>query len=94
MTMDSKTLSIVTLSITAIVLVLANMASPTPATAEAVVAGRDYQAVTTRMQTGGDALYILDNKTGQLAVFSYDLKEKKVVPRDVRYVRDAFAGRQ
>ncbi len=91
--MDRKTLSIVTLSITAVVLVLANVISPTPAPAAAVVSGRDYQAVTTSMQTGGDALYVLDNKTGQLAVFAYDAKDKTVRVRDVRYVRDAFAGR-
>jgi hypothetical protein len=91
--MDKKTLGIVALSITATLLVLAYLVEPTPVLAEAVVTGRDYQAVTTRAQNGGDALYILDNKTGQLAVFMYDARDKTVHVRDVRYVRDAFAGR-
>jgi hypothetical protein len=91
--MDRKTLAIAALTITALVLIFANIVSPTPAPAAAVVSGRDYQAVTTSMQTGGDALYILDNKTGQLAVFAYDPKDKSVRVRDVRYVRDAFDGR-
>lgn len=91
--MNRKTLSIVALSISATVLALACMVSPTPATADAVVAGRDYQAVTARMQTGGDALYVLDNKTGQLAVFTYNLKDNSFLARDIRPVRDAFAGR-
>ena len=91
--MDRKTLTIAALAITALLLVLANMASPNPAPAAAVVVGRDYQAVTTSMQAGGDALYILDNKTGQLAVFAYDPKDKSVRVRDVRYVREAFEGR-
>lgn len=91
--MDKKTLGIVALSVTATLLVFANLVEPTPTMAEAVVNGRDYQAVTTKAQAGGDALYILDNKTGQLAVFMYDPRDKMVRVRDVRYVRDAFAGR-
>lgn len=91
--MDKKTLGIVALSITATLLVVSNLMEPSPALAEAVVTGREYQAVTTRSQTGGEALYILDNKTGQLAVFMYDPKDKSVRVRDVRYVRDAFVGR-
>lgn len=91
--MDRNTLSIVALSVTATVLGFASMVTPSSATAEAVVSGRDYQAVTTRMQTGGDALYILDNKTGQLAVFTYSPKDNSILPRDIRPLSAAFKGR-
>ncbi|HEX2970767.1 MAG TPA: hypothetical protein VHP11_00440 [Tepidisphaeraceae bacterium] len=91
--MDRKTIGIVVLSVTATLLVGMHLISTPTASAEMAVSGRDYQAVTAKAQGGGEALYILDNKTGQMAVFLYDTRDKTVRVRDVRMVRDAFAGR-
>ena len=91
--MEKKTIGIVLLSVSAVLLLILNISSPPTATAAAVASSRDYQAVTSRAKTGGEALYVLDNKTAQLAVFLYDTKDKTVRVRDVRMVRDAFAGR-
>ena len=46
-----------------------------------------------RIQTGGDGLYILDNRTGQVAVFTYDPASRGVRARKVRNVADAFMTR-
>ena len=91
--MDRKTIGIVGLSVMATLLVAAQFIATPTATASVAVVGRDYQLATTRAKTGGDALYILDNKTGQMAVFLYDTRDRMVRVRDVRMVRDAFAGK-
>lgn len=91
--MDRKTLAILILTVTATLMVAFSIVSPQPAQAAVSVVGRDYQAATARAQGGGEALYVLDNKTGQIAVFLYDTKDKTVRVRDVRRVRDAFGGR-
>lgn len=92
--MDKKTFGIVIFAAMAVVLGVANLCMRVPsAQANVVIAGRDYQAVTVKAQRGGDALYILDNKTAQLAVFTYDPTTRVLRSRAVRFVADAFGGR-
>ena len=85
-----KNLSIAALSVTALLLGVAHWFAPQPARAAEAVKERDYQIVTARVQQGGDGLYILDNRTGQLAVFTYDPAARAVRPRQVRPIADAF----
>lgn len=68
--MDSKTYGIGILTLTAVALLIANLFAPRPATAIESVANDDMQAVTARYQQGGDALYLLDQGSGRLAVFT------------------------
>jgi hypothetical protein len=92
--MDKKTFAIIMMVLLAVALGVANFAAHPPmAQAAVVVTGRDYQSCTVKAPRGGDALYILDNKTGQLAVFTYDFNTRDVRARAVRFVRDAFSGR-
>lgn len=70
--MDSKTYGIGILTLTATALLIANLFAPNPAIGEAVIGNGDMQAVTARMVKGGDALYLLDNDSGRLAVFGVD----------------------
>lgn len=90
--MDKKTYSIGILSLTAVILLVANFMStpPAEATLGMVYPGRDYQAVTAPVQGGGDALYILNNRTGMLAVFTYDTTTRRMLPRVVAPVTSAF----
>ena len=83
------------LSFTALALIAAHWFLPAPASAQVAIKERDYQVVTARVSSGGDGLYILDNRTGQLAVFTYDAASRSVRARKVRMVVDAFtaAGR-
>src|SRR3954469_25511293 len=92
--MNRKKFNIVTLTVTALVLAAAPWFLPQPApAAQAVWKDRDYQVVTARVQNGGDALYVLDNRTGQIAVFVYDPGARGVRPMAVRNVADAFIVR-
>ncbi|HEX4053578.1 MAG TPA: hypothetical protein VHX86_04870 [Tepidisphaeraceae bacterium] len=87
--MDRKLITICVLTISAIALMIANFVTP-PARAEVSVNSHDYQAVTASMQGGGEGLYILDNRTGQIVVLSYDPNTRSLVPRASRQVADAF----
>jgi hypothetical protein len=87
--MKRQNIAIVVLSLTAAVLLAAHVLVQ-PAEAQVVIKDREYQLVTAKIQTGGDGLYILDIRTGQLAVFTYDPASRGVRARTVRNVADAF----
>ena len=78
---DRKSMWIGVLSLTAAVLIAGNYVfRPSPASALAVFKDRDFQMVTARTQQG-DALYIMDNRTGKIAVYTYDPATRDVRPR-------------
>lgn len=89
--MDKKTFAIGILSLTAVILFVANLLVQQPrAAAEMVIKDRDYQAVTANWQANDDALYILDNHSGMMAAFIYDPNLRSMVPRAVKPVMEAF----
>jgi hypothetical protein len=88
--MDKKLTAICIMTISAVALMIANFLTPPPARAEAQAMNRDYQAVTAMIPSGGEGLYIVDNRTGLIAIFTYDPNSRSVVPRAARPVTDAF----
>lgn len=88
--MDRKTLTISLLSMTAGLLLGANFFATQSAQAMVAVKDRDYTLITARTQSSGDALYVVDNRTGLMAVFAYDPAAKVMRARAVRAVGDAF----
>ncbi len=90
--MNNRNLAIIVLSISAAALAVLNFSSK-PAVAEQAIAGRDYAIVTASTSVGGEALYILDNRSQKLAIFSYDPNTKQVRPRLVRSINDAPRAR-
>jgi hypothetical protein len=64
-----------------------------PAEAQVAIKDRDYQVVTARIQSGGEGLYITDNRTGSIAVFSFDPTTRQVTLRAVGQVANAFSNR-
>ncbi len=92
--MDKNTFAIGTLSITGLLLLVANLLVPMMPVAQAdVIKDRDYQAVTAAMARGGDALYVIDNRTGNIGVFAFDSNRKAIATADVQAVTTAFPGR-
>jgi hypothetical protein len=87
-TMDRKLTAICLLTLSAVALMIANFA--VPARAATAVNSRDYQLVTALMQNGSEGLYVLDNRTGLIAIFTYDSNTRTMRPRAVRAVADAF----
>ena len=88
--MDRKTFGIGILTITAILLFVAQFIPMRTAHAEAIK-DRDYTLVTSRVQQGGQGLYIVENRSGMMAVFTWDPASRMVKVRAVRPIADAFA---
>src|SRR4051812_21258933 len=90
--LDRKTFAAGVLSVTALVLLVAQFLpiSPAPAVAGESVKERDFIAVTARMSAGGEGLYITDNRTGKMAVFTWDTSARTLVLAAQRDVADAF----
>lgn len=91
--MQKQMMSIVFLSITALVLVALNFAAQQPASAATTVRDRDYQLVTTRVQAGGEALYVYDVRSGNVVVYTFDPGRRTIVPRATLPVAAAFTRR-
>ncbi|MGA2582565.1 MAG: hypothetical protein ABSG31_04740 [Tepidisphaeraceae bacterium] len=88
--MNRKLLAICILSVSAMALMMANFVRPRAAMADTWSGNRDYQAVTAQIQSGSEALYIVDNRTGLLAVFVYDPQSRALQAKAVRPLADAF----
>jgi hypothetical protein len=89
--MNKETFGIGILSLTAVVLFVANWFAAPPVIAAEAVKDRDYQVVTARIAQGGEALYILD-RAGTISVFMYDPTTRRMVPRWARPISEAFPG--
>lgn len=91
--MDKRLFTIGVLTLSAVILLVANLIQPRIADASFVVKDNDYTAVTARIAKGGEALYVLDNRTGLMAVLYYDPNKRQVLPLAApRLLQDAFAG--
>ena len=88
--MDKKLFGIGILSITAVGLLIANLMAPRHVDAMESIKDRDYSLVTARMQGGGEALVVVDNNLGMMAVFTYE--RGRVDVRGVKSVGDAFGA--
>jgi len=89
--MDTKSFSIGILSLTATVLLVANYFATPVAHATDTIRDRDYGLVTARSQAGGESLYVLDNRSGLVAVFAYDNSRRQLVSR---FAGDLTGGSQ
>jgi len=90
-TTDKKIFAIGVLSLTAAILLVGNYFAPQPAMATTSIKDRDFSLVTAAVQTGGDSLYVMDNRTGRVAIYSYDPSSKAIRPRGVGEMADLFA---
>ena len=89
--MDKKLMAICVLTVTAVALMLANFSSR-PAQAQVVLSGRNYQIATGHLATGGEGVYILDNVSGNIAIFSYSPEFKQLKVRDAISAATAVGG--
>ena len=87
--LDKKLIAIFALTFSAAALLVVNI-WPAPARADNVSAGRDFVAVTASVPATGEAVYIVDNRTGRMAVYTYDPASRQLVLRDARDMADAF----
>jgi len=88
--MDKKTFGIGILSLTAVVLFVANFMPVRTVQADEAIKERDFTVVTSRISQGGEALYICDNRTGLMAVFTWEAGKRQIQLRDLRTITDLF----
>ncbi len=92
--MKNQNFAIGLLSFTALLLLAACLLIKTPqAKAEFSIKDRDYIVTTAALQQGGEALYITDNRTEQMAVFSWDVAQRSLVLRAVGPVANLYLAR-
>ena len=91
--MDRKYFYIGILSLSATILLMANYFTAQPAMALTTIKDRDYSLVTASSQNGGDSLYVLDNRTGRMAIFAYDPAARALVPKKIGDLTVAFNAR-
>lgn len=89
--MDKKTFTIGVLSLTAVLLFCAILIMPPRASANFAIKDRDYQAVTATITANDEALYVVDNRSGMMACFSYSPAQRALVLKGRKSVADAFA---
>ena len=90
--MDKKVIAIGLLSLTAFALFVANLLMPSRVAANFVVKDRDYQAVTAAITSNDEGLYVMDNRSGLMALFAYDPGRKSLIIKDMKPIMNAFAG--
>jgi len=90
--MKKQSFSIGILSLTAVVLLVAQFIPLTTneALGQLAIKDRDYSMVTARRGPGGQVVYVTDNRTGMMAAVVWD--QGNLTVRAVRSVTDAFAG--
>jgi hypothetical protein len=92
MTVDKRTFILGVLSLSAVILVAANILAPHGAVADTAIYNEAYQLQTGRINGGGEALYVTENRTGNMAVFVYSPNTKKLEAMDSKPVMAAFGG--
>jgi hypothetical protein len=85
---DRGTFVLAMLGIAALILAVAHLITPAPALAIDSASNRDISVVTAESVAGGDALYVLNNRTSILAVVTFDERGTGLVVRDARSVID------
>jgi hypothetical protein len=88
--MNAEKRTIAILAVTAILLLLAVILVPRPATAMVTLKGGDYLVCTHGVAAGGDALYIADTRMGVLGVFVFDPGSRSLQLRAICPVAAGF----
>jgi hypothetical protein len=90
MNMKSKLLAIGFLSITALILFIAQFVPVQPALAGDTLKDRDFSICSARSARGGDTIYVIDNRAGMMAVFTWDAGQRALLIGGVGPVSAAF----
>jgi hypothetical protein len=89
--MDRKGIMIGILTASAAVLAILNFTTPA-SRADFAVNSRGFQVATARLASGGDGVYVMDNGTGLIAVYTYEPQSGTLVPKAIRPAADLFGG--
>jgi hypothetical protein len=88
--MDNKTFGIGILSLMMVVLLVANFMPLNTAQATTTIRDRDFAMVSGHLQGGGEAVYVLDSRSGLVGVINWDNTKRAIAIRAVRPISDCF----
>jgi hypothetical protein len=88
--MKSTSMKIGFLTVTALILFIAQFLPVRPATAADVLKDRDYTLLSARSAVGGEVVYVLDNRTGLMAIFTWDAGARAFTPSAVVPMADGL----
>jgi hypothetical protein len=88
--MKPTTLKIGFFTLTALILFIAQFLPIRPAAAADVIKDRDYTLLSARAAVGGEVVYVLDNRTGLMAIFTWDPGARAFVPSAVVPMSDGL----
>lgn len=88
--MERKNFFIGLLGLGAALLLAAHALLPRVADAQVAVRDREYQVVTGKISSGGEALYVMETRTGLLAVFTWDNGTRAMQLRDMMRTEELF----
>ena len=88
--LDKKTFILGILSLSALVLIVANILAPRYAGAGETTQNPDFSLSTGRVQTGGEALYVTDNRSGVMMAYVYNSTARTLQVVARRPVQDSF----
>lgn len=77
---SNNSLTIGFLSISALILFIAQFIPVQQARGEEAIKDRDYSLVSAKSARGGETVYVVDNRTGQIAAFSWDAGARQLTP--------------
>ena len=90
--MDRKTYAIGVLTVTGVILFIAQFLPVQRAEATFSMSSREYNVVTAKVQQGGEGLYIVDNRSGLVAIYTWDPTARTGKLRAIRPLIDALGG--
>jgi hypothetical protein len=70
--MKNQNLSIGFLCVTALILFIANFLPVQPLAQAEALKDRDYSLIAAKSARGGDTIYVVDNRTGMVAILSWN----------------------
>ncbi len=83
---------IAALSCLCFALMLGHLQLTTPAQAAQIATGKDFQMITAQIVGGaGDGVYVIDNRSGVIALFYWNASTKRIEPKNVRFLSDLMA---
>lgn len=88
---NSKLMTIGFLSLTALILFIAQFLPLQPqARAADSIKDRDFSLLSAKSSRGGETVYVVDNRSGQIAVFTWDAGGRRLAPAGAGNLADAF----
>ena len=88
--MKNQSTTIGILSITALVLFIAQFIPVQPLRAEVALKDRDYSVLTAQSSKGGDNLFVADNRSGQMVALTWDAGKRSFIILGGAQLSDVF----